>query len=226
MKQEKQAVTELISTCLEQLPGGVIISREEPLGELVYINQYVVDFFDCRSKEEVYRLAKHNLLGLVPQEERETLRKIMYADRQCTAAPLHMRYTLGTRTGRLRHVDVLDYIVEMDAGERLHYLFSVPGDDPVLTQDALSGKRRFLTYTRQIPQLEAARQSIPDLAILSFHIDHYKMYAMKYGSEATEKMVLRCAALVQEIFAHTFLFSLSEERFVFLAHEDALEEKI
>ena len=65
----------------------------------------------------------------------------------------------------------------------------------------------------------------PNLAVVAFHVDHYKIYSLKYGAAATEKLISRCAAILQEVFSETFLFNLSEERFALLAPVKQLEEK-
>ena len=224
-EQEKNK-KELLASCLDHLPGGVLICVEDPEGSILYVNKYVIEFMDCATEAEFRQLTGGVLTGMVRPEERRELFQVMKQFREGTSTFQHIRYAVKTRIGRLRYVDALDYLVVEASGRRLHYIFNVPGDDPVLNQDALPGVRKFFDYARQLPALMQQGGKNPNLAVVAFHVDHYKIYSLKYGAAATEKLISRCAAILQEVFSETFLFNLSEERFALLAPVKQLEEKI
>ena len=200
------------------MPGGVVISRET--GELLYVNPYMVAFYDCASEEELREYLADNMYTMVRPEDRESLRQRLQKEEKGRELYYRMRYTVVTKKGRIRHVDAVDRLVVTPEGERLHYGFSLPMSETGVEQDAMTGTRRFLSYASQFLEMYQEGMAMPALNLIFFNVERFKLYNIKYGIEAGNQLIARCAAVLQQVFANDFVFCIADDRFAILT--DAL----
>ena len=215
-KENKRGIA--IAQGLDCMPGGVVISRET--GELLYVNPYMVAFYDCASEEELREYLADNMYTMVRPEDRESLRQRLQKEEKGRELYYRMRYTVVTKKGRIRHVDAVDRLVVTPEGERLHYGFSLPMSETEVEQDAMTGTRRFLSYASQFLEMYQEGMAMPALNLIFFNVERFKLYNIKYGIEAGNQLIARCAAVLQQVFANDFVFCIADDRFAILT--DAL----
>lgn len=211
---------------LECIPGGVVIFRGNEQGELLYANPYVIDFYDCANEAEFKAFTGNTIYTMVRPEEQENLRQCLREERTGPAAYYRMRYTACTKKGRLRHLDVIDRVVQTAAGELLHYSVTLPVWDNEVGQDAMTGTTRFLTYASQFLAFYRHGTAMPPMSLIFFNIERFKLYNIKYGIDAGSQLLARCAAVLQETFANDFVFCISDDRFAILTEAGQVRERV
>lgn len=185
----------------EHAPGGVILYYADGGEEIIRVNQYIVDLFECESVDEFLELVHGSFRGFVYTDDVDASEDSIWGQVDARDSYDHIYYRIRTKSGKLVNVDDYGRLVEEHDGLGSRPVFHVfikaieqGGSVDWLT--GLPDMARFLHLAQLGVDALFERGERP--AVLALDLVGLKAYNMKYGAmRATgccRRSPRRCAA--------------------------------
>ncbi len=217
---------------MSAMPGGVLIYRVDGNQEILFINQAVLEIFECESEEAFRELTGGTFQGMVFKEDQEVANTSIRSQIQSGSDSFdHVRYRIRTGTGKLRYIENYGRLVDDPEEGRIFYVFIVDSKIAYLTYDVdqltgLPGMRRFLEYAGRMIELGEQDGRAEEYAIVFFNTLRFKTYNAEHGIEAGDTYLQQLTSVLQRYFSGKYMTRFSDDHFVVLTENDNLEEKI
>lgn len=176
----------------EHAPGGIILHYADGDEEIIHVNQYVVDLFECESIDEFFELTHGTFKGFVYTDDIDASEESIWSQVDTHDNYGHIYYRIKTKSGKLVNVDGYGRLVEEHDG---------PGSRPVFhafvikveqggSVDWLTGLPDMARFF-QLAQLgvDAMFERGERPAILALDLIGMKAYNMKYGRDAGDRLL-------------------------------------
>ena len=211
----------------EQVPGGVLVHYVDGEQEILHVNKFLVDLFECDSAEELIALAEGSFKHLVFAEDLAEAQRSLKDLAGEPGSVGHVHYRIKTRAGRLVVVD--DYNrVEIDplSNRPVAYAFVV--------EVARGGSVDWLTGLPSMirfHELAHAKTSAwvangVRYAAVALDIMGMKGYNTRFGRMGGDRLLRSFATALRRSFGVEFCSRFSEDHFYAFGEVDGIEDKV
>ncbi len=213
---------------LEQMPGGVFVYRADEDEKILYVNQKVLDIFECNSAEEFLNLTGGSFKKLVyPADLKDVEKDIQRQVKARKDGFDHIDYRIVTRKGQVRYVEDFGRLVDLPGIGRAFVVFLVDVHAKYMSYGEnygteLPDSRRFLQYMSRVMRAMRTGMTTPDVSVLFFNIRNFRLYNVKQGTKQGDQVLQDIATLLQNTFLNDFVARFAVDHFVVLAHNDKL----
>ena len=213
----------------EHAPGGIILHYADGDEEIIHVNQYVVDLFECESVDEFFELTHGSFKGFVYTDDIDASEESIWSQVDAHDNYGHIYYRIKTKSGKLVNVDGYGRLVEEHDG---------PGSRPVFhafvikveqggSVDWLTGLPDMARFF-QLAQLgvDAMFERGERPAILALDLIGMKAYNMKYGRDAGDRLLQAFAEALRRHFGGETCSRFAEDHFYAFASSKMLRQRV
>ena len=213
----------------EHAPGGVMVYYADGDEEIIHVNQYIVDLFECESVDEFLELTHGSFKGFVYSDDIDASEDSIWGQISTHDSFDHIYYRIKTKSGELVNVDDYGRLIEHRDGPDSRSVFHVfimkierGGSVDWLT--GLPDMARFL----QLAQLgvDALFERGEQPAVLALDLIGLKAYNMKYGREAGDQLLLAFAESLRKHFGGETCSRFAEDHFYAFASSKMLRQRV
>ena len=184
------------------IPGGLIVYYADGDEEIIHVNQYVLDLFECETFEEFMEHTGGSFRGLVESSDIEAAENSIWGQVEERNGLDHIYYQIRTKSGKVKSVDDYGRLVRNGDQRPVFYVFVVEmGRDSVIDWlTGLPGMERF-TYVTKI-EMAAILERGDKAFMLVFDLMGMKSYNSTYGRDAGDKLLCGFADVLRRRFAY------------------------
>ncbi len=209
-----------------QVPGGILIYYADGDREILHVNQYVLDLFECDTMEEFMQLTGGSFNGFVYAHELEAITDSIWGQVKEDDGHTHIFYQVCTKSGTAVGVDGYGKLVRRESERPVFYVFLVKMNrgDVIDWLTGLSSMDRF----HHVAEL-AARESIArgtNLALVDFDIMGTKHYNARYGRKAGDQMLRTFADILRKHFPSNVCSRFGGDSFCTITAADVVEDRV
>lgn len=213
----------------EHAPGGVVLYYADGGEEIIHVNQYVVDLFECESVDEFLELVHGSFRGFVFTDDVDASEDSIWGQVDARDNYDHIYYRIRTKSGKLVSVDDYGRLIEEHDGPGSRPVFHVfikaieqGGSIDWLT--GLPDMARFL----QLAQLgvDAIFERGERPAVLALDLIGLKAYNMKYGRDAGDRLLQTFAEALRSHFGGETCSRFAEDHYYAYTSSKMLRQRV
>ncbi len=215
---------DVIVGSLNSLPGGFLIYRAEGDEEILYVNEALLDIFECESIEEFMELTNYSFKGIVHPDDLNAVERSI--NQQIHFHPGHfdqVHYRIITKSGKIKYIE--------DYGRR----YTDPIEGPLFTvfittqvkHDPLTGllSRWYFLENAKVG-IDTIVKSKDKPVIMSFDLKDMKGFNSKYSIDEGDKLLYAVGQILSNHFGQTHCTRFGEDHFYAYGGADGLDETI
>ena len=205
----------------ELAPGGVIVYYADGDEEIIYVNQYVIDLFECDSFDDFMQFTGGTFTGFVQSNDIDSAESSIWGQVAGRDGYDHIFYQITTKTGRTVNIDDYGRLITSEDKRPLFYVF-VAEIDQGSSIDWLTGLATLERFT-YVASLElAAREDANErMAVVSFDIMGMRAYNAVYGRASGDTLLRGFADVLRNQFGtESCCRSEGDSFFALVSYED------
>ena len=213
----------------ECAPGGVIVYFADGDEEIIHVNQYIIDLFECDSVDEFLRHTRGSFKEFVYSDDIDASEDSIWGQVDAHNNYDHIYYRIKTKTGKLVNVDDYGRLIEHPDGPDSRPVFHVfimkieqGGSVDWLT--GLPDMARFLKLAQLGTDAIFERGERP--ALLALDLIGLKAYNMKYGRDAGDKLLRAFAEALRKHFGGETCSRFAEDHYYAFAPSMMLRQRV
>lgn len=222
----------LLSQLDRNLPGGILIYRDDGEQTILYANPWLIRMFGCSSYEDFMKTTGGSFMHLVHPEDRSRVDKDIRD--QISGSPEKLdfvNYRIVRKDGSIRRVEEFGHRVFVPGVGPVFYVFFLDNDTKYKIYDidsltGLPGKTRFLQHASMTMAMASLDPKSPKLAFIYINIHNFSFYNLRNGSEKGNQFLLKMAAVLQKNFPNNLISRFADDHFVILASLPSVEALI
>lgn len=222
----------LLSQLDRNLPGGILIYRDDGEQTILYANPWLIRVFGCSSYEDFMKTTGGSFMHLVHPEDRSRVDKDIRD--QISGSPEKLdfvNYRIVRKDGSIRRVEEFGHRVFVPGVGPVFYVFFLDNDTKYKIYDidaltGLPGKTRFLQHASMTMAMASLDPKSPKLAFIYINIHNFSFYNLRNGSEKGNQFLLKMAAVLQKNFPNNLISRFADDHFVILASLPSVEALI
>ena len=208
------------------IPGGLIIYYADGGEEIIHVNQYVLDLFECETFEEFMEHTGGSFRGFVEGSDIDAAENSIWGQVEERNGLDHIYYQIRTKTGKVKSVDDYGRLVRNEGERPVFYVFVVEmGRDSVIDWlTGLPGMEHF-TYVAGIETsviLDRGERAF----MLVFDLMGTKSYNSTYGWAAGDQMLRGFADALRRRFAYELCCRYAGDSFCALVSVDNVDAEV
>ena len=210
----------------ELAPGGVLIYYADGDEEILHVNQYVLDLFECDTTDEFMELTGGTFRGFVYEQDVTFTEDSIWGQVASRNGLDHIYYRIKTKTGAIVSIDDYGRLVQREDARPLFYVFVVKIDRNYAI-DWLTGLPdvdRFF-YVANI-EAEAMIQRGDTPALLVFDLMGMKSYNALNGRDEGDKLLNSFANLLRQTFGGELCCRAAGDSFYTLCESSVVDEGV
>lgn len=210
----------------EEAPGGVIVYYADGDEEIIHVNKYIVDLFECETVDEFLDLVNGSFRSFVHGEDINAAEDSIWGQVEKHSNLDHINYRIKTRTGKLVNVEDFGRLVEIDNGRPLFYVFivKVGQRSAVDLLTGLPSMMRFHELAEMGAQTIRRRGGTP--VAVALDLVGMKAFNTQYGRDGGDNLLCVFADLLRKYFGSEACSRFSEDHFYAFAQYDGIDELI
>lgn len=184
----------------EVVPGGILVYYADGEEEIIHVNQYVIDLFDCASLEEFMDFTGGSFKGFVDEDELNTTENNIWGQVDDREGYDHIYYQVRTKAGRRISIDDYGRLIQRE-GERPVFVVFIAEMDRRGSLDwltGLPGMERFRYQFGIQVAIEEARGK--KLAMAAFDLMGMRFYNARYGRDRGDELLKSFGDLLRKHF--------------------------
>ena len=208
-------------------PGGVLVYFADGDKEIIHVNRYVVDLFECDSTEEFLELVKGSFKNVVYGNNLAETDGSLWHQTSKRADFDHIYYRIRTKRGRIITVDDYGRLShDHPSGRPVFYVFlsEVTQGGSVDWLTALPSMPRCFEFARVIAQNMFARRQ--RAVVLVFNIMGLSGYVNRFGNSEGNRVIRCLADILRARFGAECVTRSAENNFYVIAPEDDVKRRI
>ncbi len=215
------------------MPGGVMICHPEEEVKIPYVNQALLELYECDTKEQFDILTGGSFEGTVFHEDLKELWMPLLSKEEGREykGVKRVTYRIVTRFGRIRYVETFGKF-HFNGGSKEHVLFIVNADVKYLSYDIdhltnLPGMQRFLEYAERMMEADRLSGNYENpYYYVYLDLNNFKRFNARYGIAEGDELLLEISKILKEEFPEDFISRFSDDHFTILTKNEKLEEKL
>ena len=205
----------------DNLPGGFLIYKADQEEEILFVNDYVLDLFECNNLEEFNELTKKSFKGLVHPDDYE---QVSYSIKKQIKSYLYdqVHYRIVTKNGNLKYVeDYGKYVINEEYGP-LFYVFISTEKTKIDTLTGLPKMKYFINLAKDAIDEIYSINKVP--VMVSFDLVGLKNFNFKYGLDEGDILISKVAQIIRKHFGNMYSSRFGEDDFYAVSSKDIVEE--
>ena len=210
----------------QQAPGGILVYYADGEEEITYVNQYVIDLFECGSMEEFLEHTKGSFRHFVYEEDIlaaedsiwEQVRRQHGFDRIC--------YRIRTKSGKLTSVEDFGRLVESEDGRPVFYVFvsELGQQGPVDWLTGLPSVDRF--YKMAALEAQTIAECGEEPVALAFNLVGMKSFNVQHGRDAGDAFLCAFADMLRKRYGAGACSRHRGDRFFAVVSKEHVSETV
>ena len=210
----------------EHAPGGIIIYYADGDEELIHVNQYVLDLFECETFEELYELTGGSFRGFVHDEDIDSTEDSIWGQVDKQENLDHIYYRIETKTGKLVNIEDFGRLVERDGERPVFYVFIIEAKH-IGFVDWLTGLPGMLRFHHLATlAAEAMRMRGKQPAAIALDLVGLKSFNTQYGRDAGDELLCVFADLLRKHFGSESCSRFAEDHYYAFAPAEDIERRL
>lgn len=222
----------LLSRLTENLPGGILIYRDDGTKEILYANPWLIRVFGCSSFEDFLETTGGSFDVLVHPEDRDRVGKDIRD--QIAGSPEKLdfvNYRIVKKDGSVQRVEEFGHRVFVPGVGAVLYVFFLDNDTKYKIYDidsltGLPGKTRFIQHAAMTMAMASLDPKSPPLAFLYVNIHNFNFYNLRNGSERGNQFLIKMAEVLRKHFPNSLVSRFTDDHFVVLSSLRSVEALI
>ena len=210
-------------------PGGVVVYYADGDEEIIHVNQYVVDLFECDTVDEFLEMTQGSFKEFVYAEDVAASEASIRRQADARNSYDHVYYRIETKSGKL--VSVADYgrLIEHPDGADGRaminsFIVKVERGGSVDWLTGLPDMARFLRLAQLGIDAMVGRGERP--AVLALDLIGLKAYNLKYGRDAGDRLLQAFADALRRHFGGETCSRFSEDHYYAFASSKMLRQRV
>ncbi len=224
MRYEGARETMLIDS--EVAPGGVIVYYADGDEEIIHVNSYVINLFECDSLEDFMGLTGGSFKGLVCGDDIGSAEESIWSQVSGRDGLDHIYYQIRTKTGRTVSIDDYGRLVERPGERPVFYVF-ITEMDISSSIDWLTGLASVERFKYLVSlELSAGVANGERYTVVVFDLMGMKVYNVLHGREGGNALLRAFAEVIRRAFGSEACCRFEGDSFCVLAASDTVNERI
>lgn len=210
----------------ELAPGGIVVYYADGDEEILHVNQYVLDLFECETTNEFMELTGGTFRGFVYDSDVESTEDSIWGQVDKRNGLDHIYYRIKTKTGAIVSIDDYGRLVQRDGERPVFYVFviEVDRDYAIDWLTGLPGMNRFL-YVAGIESAAMIRRGHTP-AFIVFDLMGMKTYNALNGRSEGDQLLNTFASILRRTFGSELCCRVAGDSFYTLSDSDGLDERV
>ena len=216
---------------VEKMPGAAFVCRAGKKRELLYVNQRLVDLFECEDREDFMQHVGGCFDGMVTEAQLRSIQKeieLQVGEKGQKNGRLF--YHVMTKKGSLYLAEEHWSLEEDPVEGPLYYCVLISREheaggsdyDPIT---GLYGKSRFQSYAMELNR-ELSHKDADKYAIAYLNLVNFKLLNVNKGIDEGDACLRAIADCLGYVFEDAFLARLSDDHFAILDKRRGLEQRM
>ena len=213
----------------EHAPGGVFLYFADGDEEIIHVNQYIIDLFECESVDEFLEHTHGSFKGFVYADDIDASENSIWGQVDAHDNYGHIYYRIKTKSGKLVNVDGYGRLIEEYDG---------PGSRPVFyvfimkieqggSVDWLTGLPDMARFLKLVQlEVDALFERGEQPAVLALDLIGLKAYNMKYGRDAGDRLLQAFAEVLRRHFGGETCSRFAEDHFYAFTSSKMLRQQV
>ena len=210
----------------QKAPGGILIYYADGDEEIIHVNQYVVDLFECSSIDEFLDLVRGSFRGFVHDYDGDAAEESIWNQVEGHGGFDHLYYRIKTKTGRVIGVEDFGRLDGEHKGRPIFHVFlaEIAQGSSVDWLTGLPDMARFHILSRMAASSIEARGERP--AVVALDLVGLKAFNSEYGRSEGDKLLQVFADTLRKHFGSEACSRFAEDHFYAFATESVIEQRI
>lgn len=210
----------------ELMPGGIIVYYADGNEEILHVNRYILDLFECKTFDEFMEHTGGTFKGFVHASDVNAAEDSIWSQVEARDRLDHIYYQIRTKTGRLVSVDDYGRLVPREGKRPLFYVFVVEMDrgSAIDWLTGLPGMERFKYLAGM--ELTAGISRKRKHALVTFDLMGMKLYNSRHGREGGDQLLQVFANILRDQFGSEACCRYSGDSFSVLCDVEGVEKRV
>ena len=211
----------------EMIPGGFVRYYADGDEEIIHVNKYVIDLFECDTAEEFLELTQGSFRHFVYDDDLRSVENSIWGQVNDRNGFDHVYYRIKTKTGKI--VSVADYgrlVSDSDYGRPIFEVFIIR-ETPESTVDWLTGLPGMARF-HELAHLgvDALSDQGQNTIAIAFDIMGMKSFNTRYGRAEGDRLLYALADALRTQFGGEACSRFGEDHFYAIAPDEDVESKV
>ena len=211
----------------EMIPGGFVRFFADGGEEIIHVNRYVVELFECDTVEEFLELTHGSFRHFVYDDDLRSVENSIWGQVNDHSGLDHVYYRIKTKTGKL--VTVADYgrLVSNSGYGRPIFEVFVVRETPESTVDWLTGLPGMARFHELAHMGASALASLGQRTVaVAFDIMGMKSFNTRYGRAEGDRLLCTLADALRTQFGGEACSRFGEDHFYVITPDQDVERKV
>ena len=210
----------------ELAPGGFLIYYADGDEEILHVNQYVLDLFECNTTDEFMELTGGTFRGFVYESDVTFTEDSIWGQVASRNGLDHIYYRIKTKSGTIVSIDDYGRLVQREGARPLFYVFVVKIDRNYAIDwlTGLPGLDRFFYVADIESKAMVKRGETP--AFLVFDLMGMKSYNALNGRDEGDQLLNSFATLLRRTFGGELCCRAAGDSFYTLCDSNDVDEGV
>ena len=210
----------------ECAPGGVIVYYADGGEEIIHVNSYVVELFECEDVEEFLELTRGSFHTFVHEEDIDAATDSIWGQVEHHSNLDHIYYRIRTKSGRIVNIDDYGRLVERSEGRPVFHVFitKLENRSSIDWLTGLPAMSRFHELATLGADVIRGRGERP--VAVALDLVDMKSFNSQYGREEGDKLLRVFGEVLRKHFGSEACSRFAEDHYYAFATEEGISERI
>lgn len=227
MRANRGTYTDRLLIDSEYAPGGVVVYYADGDEEIIHVNQYVLDMFECATVDEFLEHTHGSFRGMVFADDLDITEDYIWRQVADRRGLDHIYYRIQTKSGRITTVDDFGRLVESSDGDRpVFYVFvsEVTQGGYVDWLTGLPSMTRFFALAQT--SVAGIRERGDQPVAVALNLAGMKTYNARHGSAAGDSLLRVFADVLRTHFGPEACSRFAEDHFYAFSSRKDVEKRV
>lgn len=208
----------------DDAPGGMLIYYADGDEEIIHVNQYIIDLFDCESFDDFMEFTGGTFHGFVHGEDIDAAEDSIWGQVEKHDNLDHIYYRIETKAGRLVNIEDFGRLVERPGERPLFYVFiiEIKKKDAIDWLTGLNSMARFHELAEM--GAETIRQRGERPVAVALDLVGMKSFNTQYSRDEGDKLLCVFADLLKRHFGSEACSRFAEDHYYAFAAESKAQD--
>lgn len=208
-------------------PGGIVIYYADGDKEIVHVNQYVVDLFECDSVDDFLDYVGGSFRNCVCEDDIDAIENSIWGQVENRNGFDHVFYRIRTKTGRLVVVSDFGRLTHDELHDRPLFQVFVSKVSSTSTMDWLTSLPSMMRF-HELARMGTAKMfdNGERPVAIAFDIMGMKSFNTRFGRDEGDRLLCAFADVLRGQFGNEACSRFAEDHFYAFSVEDGIEQRI
>lgn len=214
----------VLSRSLSTMPGGYLIYRADESEKILFVNDALLEIFECESEDEFLELTGGSFKGMVHPNDLNMMESDIH-DQMVVNPPFsHVTYRIVTRNKNVKYVENFGRLYSDDVLGPVFYVLIVTESEKYDLLTGLLSMTSFLEHTGFLRNDMVSQGKTP--AMIAFNLNGLRTFNSEYGIPTGNHMLYSFGLIIRRIFGRKNCSRFGEDHFFAFTSTDGLEDKL